>query len=264
MKIVEQGLFAEHPQPVYCEDGICLMDDAVLVIDGITVKRHGLAWNEKYGGRLAMEVLREAFRNCHSRKDPAGLVEELNQALAFYNQGRDSNDQMKASILLYSEVSHQVISYGNCPCLLAGVPHQQTNVWLARYAARRAEILKQALQDGHTVEELLQDDPGRQAIHQDLHELEVHENTPDGFAVLNGRHLHAPFLQTWQVQAGEEIVLGTDGWPQLCGSLAETQKRYEETLQKDPLCIDLWPLAKGPLPGNTRVDDAAYVRIICA
>ena len=58
------------------------------------------------------------------------------------------------------------------------------------------------------------------------------------------------------------MVLASDGYPELCGTLAESEEMLREINEEDPLCIGRNAGVKGIMEGMESFDDRAYVRVI--
>ena len=68
------------------------------------------------------------------------------------------------------------------------------------------------------------------------------------------------FIVTCPVQDGETVILASDGYPQLAQTLAESESKLQDTIDKDPLLINLYKSTKGIVPGNVSYDDRTYIR----
>ena len=90
------------------------------------------------------------------------------------------------------------------------------------------------------------------------------ENRPGmfGYPVLNGLNFAEEMIKVWSVPDGVEVVLASDGYPELCGTLAESEKRLKEILAEDPLCIGRNAGTKGVMEGLESFDDRTYARVI--
>ena len=72
----------------------------------------------------------------------------------------------------------------------------------------------------------------------------------------------------WDIKGDRSIVLATDGYFDLYGTLQETEQALCHQIETDPLCIGMGcdknnKSTKGVLPGNCSFDDRTYVRISC-
>ena len=59
-----------------------------------------------------------------------------------------------------------------------------------------------------------------------------------------------------------EMVLASDGYPKLFGTLEESEHYLQKVLAEDPLCISLNKQTKGLMVGNNSYDDRTFVRFV--
>lgn len=53
--------------------------------------------------------------------------------------------------------------------------------------------------------------------------------------------------------------MASDGYPDLCETLRESEEKLKILLEKDPLMISIYKSTKGLQKGNTSFDDRAYI-----
>ncbi len=59
-----------------------------------------------------------------------------------------------------------------------------------------------------------------------------------------------------------EVVMASDGFPDLCPTLNESESRLRWLLKTDPGAVaELWTVGKALRPGANSVDDRAYLRL---
>ena len=63
-------------------------------------------------------------------------------------------------------------------------------------------------------------------------------------------------------QLGLEIVLASDGYPELFATLAQSEAHLQTVNAKDPLCFRENKGTKGIAPQNDSFDDRAYIRFV--
>jgi hypothetical protein len=127
----------------------------------------------------------------------------------------------------------------------------------------RGMIDEAALMSGSSEKNLQKSDEGRAAIERGLVVQSVFENQehPLGYPVLNGCGINPDMIKIYPVQPGQTVILATDGYPQICDTLEETEALLKQTLKNDPLCIRVNPSTKGVMSGNDSYDDRTYCRI---
>lgn len=81
-----------------------------------------------------------------------------------------------------------------------------------------------------------------------------------GYPVLNGDSINASLVVKHAVKEGDIVILASDGYPQLCSTLKESERVLEEVLEKDPLCCQIYLSTKGIALGNISFDDRCYCR----
>lgn len=216
-----------------------------------------------------MEALCNSFVSLAEERDAFALLCHLNESLAqLREEGRaetgDAGWAPRASIVIYQEAFHRVINYGDCQFTINGkrfLNHKEID---AINAERRADVLREALRNGASIESLLMHDIGRDAIRDSLIHQHNFENVKGefGYPVMNGGPLCADFMVVEHVRPGDILVLASDGYPDLKQTLAATEQHLQELLSSDPLCIDANAQTKGLYPGNSSYDDRTYVRVL--
>ena len=123
-------------------------------------------------------------------------------------------------------------------------------------AERRAAIIA-ASPEPH--DHYLDNDTARQGIIPRM--LETMQQQTKTYAVIDGfpiaeQHVRIVTLnfQPW------EIVLASDGYPFLCPTLDDSEKRLSHQRATDPLNIGTFKATKAFARGNNSFDDRAYIR----
>ena len=81
-----------------------------------------------------------------------------------------------------------------------------------------------------------------------------------GYPVIDGSGINEGMIKTYNVNTGDEIVLASDGYPELCDSLDKSEKRLCQILECDPLAIKENMQTKMMKKGDLSFDDRAYIR----
>ena len=170
-------------------------------------------------------------------------------------------DRLTASAVVFSRLQREIWMIGDCQCIVGGEYYDNPKPAEAELAAMRAEEVRRQLAAGATQEELLLNDTARPTIIPRMIETMKQQNVSysviDGFRI-DRRHVRVIPLdfQPW------EIVLATDGYPFLCPTLEESERRLQHQRQTDPLNIGPDFMAtKGFHPGFNSFDDRCYIRI---
>lgn len=82
-----------------------------------------------------------------------------------------------------------------------------------------------------------------------------------GFSVIDGGEVPLSLIPVVDVSGATEVILATDGYPRLRGTLAQSEADLAHILAADPLCIRDNPQPKGVVAGQVSYDDRAYVRL---
>ena len=264
MHILESFLQGKENNPLTCEDGIFISDSMVVVIDGAT-SHGGRLWQGHRSGYFAKEVLRK----CLEKVSVGDILEKLDIALhdAVVSAAGEElalSECPKASIILYNDVTKEIISYGDCQCRINGVNYSAEKRIDRLNGELRAFVLEYELLQGKAWEELAESDPGRAAILENLQKQCAFENVagPFGYAVLNGRGIEPSLIKRYKVAPGDEVILASDGYPVLGGDLEESEEYLQSRLKEDPLCFRELRSTKGVRPGNVSFDDIAFCRFI--
>ena len=266
MQIIEQALVPKNPKKK-SEDGIVVTADFIAVIDGSTSKsqlRHSL-WRSN--GRYAMQLISRYI----SRMPKTTTCDEFLRGVTAYLRrhykssllprlAEHPEDRITASAAIYSRVSREVWMIGDCQCLIGNQYYDNPKPYEAELAAMRADEARRLLAQGVPQDQLLRNDTARPVIIPRMIETMRQQNVSysvlDGFPVARNhvRILTLDF-QPW------EIVLATDGYPFLCPTLEESERRLRQQRDSDPLNIGPdFQATKAFHPDNNSFDDRAYIR----
>ncbi len=182
-------------------------------------------------------------------------------------------DRLTCSVIVFSRLQREIWLIGDCQGLVTSLSAAQTSRQqppTAHYldnpkpaetelAAMRAEEVRRQLADGKTVDELRRHDTARPTIIPHMIETMRNQNITysvvDGFPIPRQHVRIIPLdFQPW------EIVLASDGYPFLCGTLAESERRLRQQCKNDPLNIGDFQATKAFHPDNNSFDDRTYIR----
>ena len=273
MRLIEQSVIPKRGDPDLCEDGIVLTDAYAAVVDGATDKS-GRRYDGLTGGRLAMLVLCDAVAALPADATMPEAVAALSKALSAALAGRLPEDppveRPSAAVTVYSAARRELWQVGDvgfwfpgCTARPAAKHVDSINIAM-RTAVLRAELLL-----GRSVAELAADDVGRAASLPLLRRQGVFANNEAAgalaFAAIDGRPVPPALVRVVPVPAGvPELVLASDGYPEIRPTLAATEAHLRALLDIDPLCIGPLAATKGLEPGASGYDDRSYLRIALA
>ncbi|MDY5730728.1 MAG: hypothetical protein SPL05_04190 [Eubacteriales bacterium] len=259
MEIIEYTCVGKRGQEILCEDGIFISSRYIAVIDGVTDKTgcqiHGFS-----PGVFAKKALLQALYtmpSCNALQCAAYLQNALACACT---QEELQNAKPQAVCILYSVEHQEIWAMGDCLCQIDGKNFSFTKVIDDVFAQIRADVLWHYLYIGK--QNLQHVDIGRERILPLLclqHKL-ANQNTQLSYTVLNGMDNIKPTVIP--VQKGQSIVLASDGYPKLFGSLAQSEDYLQKVLQTDPLCMYSNLQCKALNPNWQSFDDRSYIRFI--
>lgn len=252
------------------EDGIILTPDFIAVIDGATSKS-AFSMEGKTSGRLSMELVLEAIKEFPKDIDATEAVRLITKKLHdFYvnnNLLASVNDNPAARLtsngVIYSISRKELWQIGDCQALINGHHYNNNKDIDDIMADARSAYDEVALLQGATLESLRTTDPGRDFILPFLKiqgVLQNYHGHPYGFPVMDGFEIDMNQVIVVPIEA-DEIVLASDGYPNLFNTLKESEFFLKKVINEDPMLIRLYKSTKGVQKGQDSFDDRAYVRI---
>ena len=272
--IIEQTLISKTGHEETCEDAIYVGSHFVAVIDGATSKTER-RWDGKTGGRVAAEVMKEAFDHIPSDATARQAVDILTASIQALYKQHDATEIVQSTpveraIACFVAVSFErkeVWFVGDCQCLLNQELVQYTKEIDTITTNARSMFLEAEIAQGKSIEDLRQHDTGREFILSLLERQMIFQNNPllgqywfpiiDGFNVPD-EGIHVLLLS----DNVDMIVLASDGYPYLKDSLEASEQALQDVLQDDPLLFRKYKTTKGLQDGNVSFDDRAYVKIM--
>jgi glycerophosphoryl diester phosphodiesterase len=272
--IVEQSLIAKTGNEETCEDAIYIGPHFVAVIDGATSKTPRRWENNKTGGRVAAELIAEAFEHIPTDATARQSVDILTAAIqAFYKQHEvieivhaDAVQRVVASFVALSFARQEVWCVGDCQCLLNQELIQNIKEIDTITANARSMFLEAEIAQGKTIEALCEQDTGRAFILPLLERQMIFQNNPAAghywFPVIDGFAVSDEGIRVLSLPSDiKTVVLASDGYPYVKGSLEASEQALQEVLRDDPLLFRTYKATKGVQKGNVSFDDRAYVKI---
>ena len=284
MRVIESFIRGKYADQSLCEDGIVIGTGIVAVIDGVT-SRGKLRWRGGTGGRFAKDVLCAYIMEHEDELAHLTAVECMRTLNCVLAEKREEvhpgsiaiTEYPRACIILYNSEAREVWRYGDCQCMIGGERHCEGKEVDRLLSELRSFIIRSGIRERQEAEtgrgesgppaqpaENGAVDAGREAILPLIEKQLWFENTPGpfGYPVLNGRNFAEEMVSVWPVPDGAEVILATDGYPQLCVTLAESEERLRKIIEEDPLCIGVNAGTKGIMEGMECFDDRAFVRAV--
>lgn len=267
--IIEQSCIGKNPD-AFCEDGIVVSPYYIAVIDGSTSKGN-LSYGIKTSGRIAMELLSEAIPLLPIDIDVTHAITLLTRKISEYyvqhdveaNVSEHPENRLTASCVIYSVKRNEIWQIGDCPFMLDDQMYDNPKYWEQPLAQMRALFLEKELKDGKNIEQLRTNDTGREYILPLLKFSTRYQNNEDtnyGYAVLDGFPIPTHHIKTYSCKGIHQIILASDGYFQLAGTLNECERINKEYLAQDPLCMLTYKMTKGLKPNAKNFDDRTYIR----
>jgi len=254
-----------------CEDFLVVTPDFCAVVDGATDKT-GVRIGGETGGRIVARSVASAICALPADVDHLSWVRLVTLAVrdAVLECGWPMETPIPcACAVTYSRVRREIWRVGDCGYRVAGVTYPGGKDVDDLTGRTRAGVITKSLENGATVTELLENDPGRRAIMDILEGQHVHANNPGsalGFPVFNGRDIPMEMLeQPLPVPPESLVVLCSDGFDFPLDTLEATLAAQERSYRTDPLRIGLdgaRPSTKGLKRGMERHDDQTYLALV--
>lgn len=272
MKIVEEFTQGKAGDEALNDDKIVKTPHFTGVLDGAT-SRQGLTLAGMQNGRFAAHALAGGIAALPPDIDAKAAVKRLTAHLksaaeqAAAAEGKSFPEIWSwpaSALLLYSHARREIWRVADSSFMIDGNAHYrsfaQEDVWSQ---LRRAHLYSKMAR-GATREELLEKDPSWELLTPIISEFKIFANYdgPYGYGVLNGMDVPECHIEVFDAKSAREIVMATDGYPEIFGTLAETEKHLADTLEKDPLMTEFYPQVKGVKKGWLSFDDRAYIRIV--
>lgn len=271
MEVIESFCQGKRPGAP-CEDGFVVTDNFAAVIDGSTskgkVRLHG-----KTSGLAAMEIVRRAIRALPARCAMPEAARHLTRSLhqAYEREGllaearQHAENRLTCSCVVFSRWQKEVWFFGDCQCRMNGQTHTRPKTVDLILSAIRSDAISYLLSCGHTEEALRKNDLGRAFILDALRDQCAFQNAPAdnpySYPVLDGFEMDLKQVSVLHVPDCKQLILASDGYPQLFDTLEETEASLSRTLRDDPLCFRENRSTKCLLEGNVSFDDRTYLRI---
>ncbi len=256
--VVEVSSFSKTGDETLNEDAFIVDDGVIAVFDGETNK--GKAVIPAPGRRVAL-ALADAAGNLPSACDPETIVKNLQEAVAALSEADPSTAAVGAVLDIRTR---RLTRVGDITVGIDGQFHFQRKLLDDIAAASRAALLRTHLLAGWTADALRAEDPGREMILPLLRAATAWRNQSGsayGFASLNGAVTPPEMIDVFEIPAGAEVIIATDGYCDPRPTLRRSEEVLARSIAADPLRIGPPPGTKAVLPSNISFDDRTYVRV---
>lgn len=273
MKIIEKFVLGKNGNRIDCEDDIFINKFIAAVIDGATSKTDQ-EWNNKTPGNIATEITKNTLENVRPEFECKEVIKQINNKIfEFYERynlvekmENEPSHRLSASMALFNDVRKEVWIIGDCQSIIDGDRSKNVKKIDKLLSEIRSLYIKIMIKKGHSTNEIMKKDFGREYIYELLKNQYLFQNSKEeeyGYGVIDGFQTDISKIKIVSITTKiQQIVLATDGYPQIFGTLDETEKYLEDVLNKDPLMINMHKSTKGLRNGNISFDDRAYIRIV--
>lgn len=273
MRVIEKFLKGKFNNEELCEDGICITDDFIAVIDGVSSQSQFNYENKKLG-KIICDILLEAIPNLDNKFDCYQSIDFLNNyVIEFYKKhnifekiSEDAANQPSASVIIYSKRYNQIWLIGDCMALYGDNIIENKLEVDELYTKIRIMTIEYFLSTGYTEEQLLEDDIAKKFI-QNLSKRQPYirnkiYNSKYDYAVIDGFNKpNKKLIKCIDVPDNiKEIVFVSDGYRKPFSSLKESEEYLKHIKEVDPLCYKEFAYERGFYKNQESYDDRAYIR----
>ena len=274
VRVLEQFVRGKQTDQSLCEDRLVVTSHFVAVIDGVTSKS-AYTWQGESSGVHAGKLIEQVLEKAGPAISFDALLDEINRRFqALYatlglagHMKAHPIDRLQACLCVYSLERNELWFVGDCQALAAGVLYAHPKKIDLLCAELRSVILEAELRHGATLEAIGADDPGRRFILPLIKAAKCFGNVDQGhpydYALIDGSEIPAGHRHVYRLDAlPQEIILASDGYPELFATLAQSEAHLQTVNAKDPLCFRENKGTKGIAPQNDSFDDRAYIRFV--
>lgn len=241
----------------------------VAVIDGATAKTNYRYNNDMTPGQMAVHLLCKAIEMLPHDVTAREATQLLTEAL--HQEDVQPCDRPIASAIIYSAFRHEVWMLGDCQfatiaqdgSLQCFNNEKRIDHLLADW--RRDIVTSYLGRRLMTESEVMKDDPGRRIIQHFITQQVRYQNIesfhPLAYSMLDGETMPECHIRVEAIDPTvKEVILASDGYPELCHTLQKTEARLQELLTADPLCLGPLLGTKGKRPEADSFDDRTYIK----
>jgi len=261
IKLIESFSKSKTADPDDCEDQFYIGDNFCVVADGVTSSNSSSVTGEKLGKIVARSII-NSVSNFPRDITADRAIESIINHIPMEAESQGSWGA--ATAIVYSDFKREIWRIGDCQYYVGDRAYQHPMAVDDVLAAMRSLILEIEVQKGKSVTELRKHDIGREYIAPIINRQSVFENNFEskfGYTVINGEQFDPRMVEIIPIESiHEELVLATDGYPQLHATLEQSEKALSLLLETDPLLFKEYSATKGLSLHNHSFDDRAYLR----
>ena len=264
MKITEKFSIGKR-EGTPCEDGWIVTTDFAAVVDGSTAKIK-IAPGQESPGHLAMRLVCDAIKKLPATATKEETLLQLTHVLANDSTYEQTNYRPTCSAVIYSNYRKEVWFIGDCQARWKGKTHHFEKLVDKILTEIRCCAVRYYLDHGYTTADIKQHDKGRAFIFDALRDQVHFQNDPDrnnpySYPVIDGQPIDTERIPSLSIGDSKELILASDGYPEVLDTLQQSEDRLATVLAEDPLCICENPATKCLVDGNRSFDDRTYIRL---
>lgn len=265
MKIIEEFIQGKNKDEKLCEDGIFISEDFLAVIDGATAKSDREDDGKK-SGRIAMEVIKKSLASLSANVTAYNAIKSISMDVSKICESYgilNNLERPTASIVVYSCCRQEIWMLGDCQVLADNKLIKNDKLIDALLAEVRSCYLYSEILNGVSIKDLMIKDTGREFILPMLKKQSTFQNSKEDneyvYGVIDGMEVLEKFIKIIDVSKIKQIVLASDGYPQIFATLKQSEDYLSDIIKKDPLCFIINKSTKGIIKDNLSFDDRAYI-----
>lgn len=271
MKVIEEFIQSKTGDLSSCEDGIFASDNFIGVFDGAT-NVSKTKYEGKTPAQISKDLLLKALSELPENISAQEGVMRLDGAITKWYRDNNLFELMEknpaercfAVGAIFSKYYRQLWMVGECQAIVDG-KHITNEKYIDKlFADVRAFYLETEIIDGKSIEELIENDTGREYVLPLIRRQTKFQNTENemfGFDTFDGFYKNSHAVKIVDIpQNNEYIVLATDGYPELYPTLEESESALRKILEEDPLCFRTNRQVRAFKKGFESFDDRSYIR----
>lgn len=272
MNVVEKFLMGKYGDDNLCEDAICVSNNFIAIIDGVT-SHSNFRYNNKKLGKVISEILMEAIPKIDEKFNCYQAIDFLNDYIIdFYKKHGifneicdDAANQPAASVIIYSKYYRQIWLIGDCMALYGNNILENDLEVDKLYTKIRIMTIEYLLETGYTEEQLLEDDVSKKFNNLSKRQPYIRNkvfNSKYDYVVIDG--FNTPNRELVKCvdlpKDVTEIVFVSDGYRRPFNTLRESEEYLNHIRDVDPLCYKEFAYESGFSKSKKSYDDRAYIR----
>jgi glycerophosphoryl diester phosphodiesterase len=270
MNIIEQFTQSKSGRDDLNEDHIAITPDFIAVMDGVT-SRAGATLAGMTTGRFAARVLGDALGVLPADIDAPSAVATLTAVLkekaeVVANAENKTFEGLwswpASALLVYSRARREIWRVADSSFMLDGVANMVTFPQELIWSDLRHAHIHALLARGMTEDDIRASDPTWELLAPLIGEFKIFANYDGdfGFGVINGAAVQTRHIEVFDASNAREIVMASDGYPEIFSTLDATEAHLKKLIADDPLLYKNIRMPKGVRAGHVSFDDRCYIR----